>query len=69
MKFKSFEIIQREHSPNAIFGYTEEGKKVFVTAPASSLGKELGDRITITLHAALEERLFSQRWEDYIDRN
>ncbi len=52
--FKSFEFQEREHSPNAVLGITEDGKRLFITAPASSLGKQLGDQMAIEIRKALE---------------
>jgi ribosomal protein S27E len=52
--FKSFELQEREHSPNAVLGVTEDGKRLFITAPASALGKQLGDQFAKQIRGALE---------------
>jgi hypothetical protein len=57
MQFIKFEIQERQYSPNAVIGITGDNKKVFIAAPASSLGKELGDKIAEVMRAGMERRL------------
>jgi hypothetical protein len=63
MQFTKFEIQERQYSPNAIIGITSDNKKVFIAAPASSLGKELGDKIAEIILAGLERRLLRENSE------
>lgn len=54
LTFVRFELQKREHSPNAVIGITDDDKRVFMSAPASALGKQLGDQIALLIKAALE---------------
>ncbi len=52
--FEAFEILERSYSPNAVVGITDDGRRVFITAPVPALGKQLGDKIALVIKETLE---------------
>jgi|ERR1044072_4644336 ribosomal protein S27E len=51
--FKSFEILERKYSPNAIMGIRADGSKQFILAPVPTLGKKIGDEFVNAILAFL----------------
>lgn len=57
VNFIRFEIEQRKYSPNAIVGiYKHNGdeKRKYIVAPATSLGKKLGDHMVNRIKEVLD---------------
>lgn len=65
MTYREFEILERSQSPNAVIGITDDGSRVFITAPAPKLGKQLGDKMALVIKKALEQEYlkFASLWE------